>query len=111
MKLTLVLVGILIVVYIITEFAQKDKSEFEFMSRTHTTVIKGLGAILVILQHVGNALGTRLTTPLGGTGVAMFLIVSGYGLNESYKSRLVKNIAGGVLEKQVSVGLLAICNI
>lgn len=29
--------------------------------------------------------GGRLLTPLGGIGVAMFLITSGYGLNESYK--------------------------
>ena len=37
-----------------------------------------------MLSHfTGNM--SRIFTPLGGIGVAMFLILSGYGLNESFK--------------------------
>ena len=38
-----------------------------------------------MLSHIGNAKGTRLFAPGGGIGVALFLICSGYGLNESAK--------------------------
>lgn len=40
--------------------------------------------MLVILCHVVNHY-VRYFTPLGGIGVAIFLVLSGYGLNASYK--------------------------
>lgn len=43
---------------------------------------------MVIIQHVG---GDRFyinqLTPCGGTGVALFLLLSGYGLSESWKKK------------------------
>lgn len=42
---------------------------------------------MVILQHLGGSFGTNLLTPLGGTGVAIFLVLSGFGLNESFKKK------------------------
>lgn len=57
------------------------------MSRCYTNYIKGIATILVIASHVGGCYGCRYFTPLGGIGVAIFLILSGYGLNESYKKQ------------------------
>lgn len=41
----------------------------------------------MIFQHIGGNFGTNLLTPLGGTGVAIFLVLSGFGLNESFKKK------------------------
>jgi peptidoglycan/LPS O-acetylase OafA/YrhL len=40
--------------------------------------------LLIILCHTGDHV-SRIFTPFGGIGVAMFLFLSGFGLNESYK--------------------------
>lgn len=61
--------------------------KFAILSRTHSTIYMGVAALIIMLQHVDGSFGTRVFTPLGGTGVAMFLIASGYGLNESYKKQ------------------------
>lgn len=56
-----------------------------FLSFEVTDCCKGVAILLIMLSHVSGTMGTVLLTPLGGTGVAMFLFLSGYGLNESYK--------------------------
>lgn len=43
--------------------------------------------MIIMLCHVSGTMGTVAFTPLGGIGVALFLFISGYGLNESWKSR------------------------
>lgn len=43
-----------------------------------------------MLCHVTGSFAFVLFTPLGGIGVAMFLLLSGYGLNESYKKSGLK---------------------
>jgi Predicted acyltransferases len=40
---------------------------------------------------MGNKFGIRYLNPLGGIGVAIFLILSGYGINESYQKNGMKN--------------------
>lgn len=50
----------------------------------YTTTLKGIAIVIIILSHTMGCF-TRVFTPLGGIGVAMFLILSGYGLNESFK--------------------------
>ena len=50
----------------------------------YVTLLRGIAIILVLISHfTGNM--SVLFTPLGGIGVAIFLILSGYGLNESYR--------------------------
>lgn len=60
-----------------------------YLHRSHTTVAKGVAILLIIGCHLCSAVLpfgiARLTTPLGGTAVAIFLFLSGYGLNESQK--------------------------
>ncbi|WP_418992303.1 acyltransferase family protein [Alistipes sp.] len=63
-----------------------------FMGRDYTTALKGLAIVMIMLGHCGSLwTGGRMLTPLGGIGVALFLITSGYGLNESYKAHGLSN--------------------
>lgn len=49
------------------------------ISREVSNICKGFAILIIILCHVGNYF-TRILTPLGGAGVSIFLILSGYGL-------------------------------
>lgn len=64
-----------------------DNNDFGFMSRSHTYICRGVAAIIIICQHVAGGFDIRYLTPLGGIGVAVFLVLSGYGLNESFKRK------------------------
>lgn len=98
MRNLLVFLFIWFALYIIGYFvSQKDNKDFEFMSKSHTNICRGVAAIIIVFQHVAGGFGVRYLTPLGGIGVAIFLILSGYGLNESFKR---KGIGGGVLENK-----------
>ena len=44
----------------------------------YTTSLKGIAIVIIILCHTMGC-RPRVFTPLGGIGVAMFLILSGYG--------------------------------
>ena len=71
---------------------QKDKEiTTDFLSFNYTTILRGVAILMVYLQHTMGALGTRAFTPLGGGGVAIFLILSGFGLSESYKKKGIKH--------------------
>lgn len=54
------------------------------LSKENSYMLKGLAMICIMCGHF---LGgwTRLVTPIGGIGVALFLICSGYGLEKSYQ--------------------------
>lgn len=49
-----------------------------------TVAMRGIAIFLIILSHIIGLFQIRYATPLGGTGVAIFLILSGYGLRESF---------------------------
>lgn len=55
------------------------------LDRTATTKMKAMAIIMVVISHVGTTLFGRLFNPFGGIGVSTFLILSGYGLMESFK--------------------------
>ena len=78
-------------------FEDKQENDYKFMSVQHTNICRAIAAIIIIIQHVSGGFEIRYLTPLGGIGVAMFLILSGYGLNESYK----KKKSGGYWKKKV----------
>lgn len=56
----------------------------------YTTSMKGLAIIIIMLSHCTSYWGVYYT-PLGSIGVSMFLLLSGYGLNESYKRSGLRN--------------------
>jgi len=63
----------------------RKKISFNLFDYKHTDILKGIAILIIIIQHTGGALEVRYFTPFGGIGVALFLILSGYGLSESYK--------------------------
>ncbi|MBQ3226228.1 MAG: acyltransferase family protein [Clostridia bacterium] len=68
-------------------FPKLKFEKMQFLDFLHTNTIKGFAILIIIISHIGNGIGVRFFAPLGGTGVAMFLIVSGYGLSESFKKK------------------------
>lgn len=62
--------------------AEIEQSNFIF-SYYISNIIKAFAILLVVLCHIGNRF-TRATTPLGGIGVALFLILSAYGVEKSF---------------------------
>lgn len=55
-----------------------------FLDRDFTNMARGIAILLVFAGHVGSQWSKSLVA-LGGIGVAIFLFLSGYGLEESYK--------------------------
>lgn len=64
------------------------------INRTQSDELKGLAITLITIGHCLSDF-TRALTPLGGIGVAIFLIMSGYGLNESLKRCKTEYYSGG----------------
>lgn len=64
-----------------------------FLGRDYTNQLRGFAMLIIMVGHIGGFFGDRpfiglpirFYTPLGGVGTALFLIISGYGLSESYK--------------------------
>lgn len=86
MILTITIVFIFFI--IIFPFFKRDgnNTDSDFMNKEKTTLYKGIAIIIIILCHsIGLTHETVIATPLGSIGVSMFLILSGFGLEESYK--------------------------
>mgnify|MGYP001623141727 CR=1 FL=1 len=60
-----------------------------YMSKDHTAISKGLAIPYVMLSYYMGRFGSGVTYYIRRTGVVAFLIISGYGLNESWKRRSV----------------------
>ena len=65
------------------------------MNRENTNYARGLSILMILICHIAAVMLpqsiARLMTPLGGIGVAVFLVISGYGNNESYLKRGIKD--------------------
>jgi len=91
------IVGIILFFLFFILFNGKPEKKITFMSIEYTSFLRGLAIILIILSHSVGHTGVRIFTPLGGIGVALFLLLSGYGLTESYK----KNRLSGFWKKKL----------
>lgn len=60
------------------------------LSYEQTDILKGIAILCVVISHIGNHY-TRMTTPLGGIGVSIFLCLSAYGLEISYQKNVALN--------------------
>lgn len=60
----------------------------------YTTALRGIAILIIMLAHCFGGF-TRALTPLGGIGVSIFLILSGYGLTKS--AQLKESGGGGIL--------------
>lgn len=57
-----------------------------YLTKDNSRMFKGFAIIIIMIGHLAGH-WTRLFTPFGGMGVALFLICSGYGLEKSYQKR------------------------
>lgn len=74
----------LLVIYLYSKHICENNN-FLFLDRTDSNILKGIAILLVVICHLGTKVyGTRITTPMGGIGVALFLFLSGYGMEKSY---------------------------
>lgn len=60
------------------------------LSRTNTDIYRGWAILIVMIGHITSCWNCVVLGPLGGMGVTMFLLLSGYGLHESYKKNGLK---------------------
>lgn len=51
----------------------------------YTNILRGLAIMMIMVGHISGTMGTVVLSPFGGTGVALFLFISGFGINESWK--------------------------
>lgn len=62
--------------------------KIDFMNKENTNYARGFSILMILVCHIAAVVLptsiARLMTPLGGIGVAVFLVISGYGNNESY---------------------------
>lgn len=72
-------------------YSAADKSALKPFSRPQTDALRGIAIILVITGHIGTAMGCQPVGTFGSFGVALFLFLSGYGLNESFRKNGLKN--------------------
>ncbi|WP_026889107.1 acyltransferase family protein [Clostridium beijerinckii] len=87
-NLLVLMVAFLVLSVIFIDRKSNIESNKIFMSKKHTTVLKGVAMVLVLVSHIGGyGYNIAVTHPLGAIGVCIFLIVSGYGLNESIKRK------------------------
>ena len=91
-----ILIEIVLFAMFVMFFVEK-KNAIVFLDRTYTDTLRGIAIIFVILMHSSCDVAMRVFTPLGGVGVAIFLILSGYGLTLSYKKSGLK----GFLQKKI----------
>lgn len=76
----------------VPQFPHSEGKVLNFLDKDYTTIVKGIAIFMIMLGHMACFWpGGRFLSPLGGTGVAIFLVTSGYGLMESYKRVGLKN--------------------
>lgn len=87
MKNIIILAIIFIICSVLHSLYNKNgnKVNIVFMSINHTSILKGVAIILVLMDHIGKQYNLSITRPSGAIGVCLFLIASGFGLNESFK--------------------------
>lgn len=68
--------------------ATNTQIKYSICDRKLTEAFRGVAILLIMIQHLAGHLGTNIFTPFGGIGVTIFLVLSGFGLNESLEFNL-----------------------
>lgn len=79
MVYSIILILILFLVTILSLDISKHPSGIgeNILSFTMTNSMRGIAILAIILGHISGTMGTVVLTPFGGTGVAIFLFLSG----------------------------------
>lgn len=96
---TIILFLTIAFILIVTANWKCDTTQWRLvLDRNYTNVLRGLAMVLIMFGHVGGEYEEGVWfSPLAGIGVALFLMLSGYGNNESYLNKRV--FGGGKLLK------------
>lgn len=89
MYFSILFFSIMVPVILYSAMNHCDGGVLVFGSKTFSNLAKGAAIIMIVMGHLMGKFGGGITlfTPLGGIGVAMFLILSGYGLMKSWNSK------------------------
>lgn len=106
---------ILILLFSITSILNTNKKDLKIFSFYHTEIAKGVAVFIILISHIGDKSGLRIFTPLGGIGVSIFLICSGYGLFKSYLKNglnqyIKKRFIGLLIPYWIVLGVFSIIN-
>lgn len=73
-------------------FYFREKKKTDFMDKTETEQLKGIAVLLVVIGHLWiHVAGKPADLVLSGDAVALFFILSGYGLSRSYNNSTQHN--------------------
>lgn len=93
------IIFIVLFLTVLEQILREKNDDIKFMDYQYTDRLRGLAAVLVVISHVSGLTGTRVATPLGGVGVALFLICSAYGMYHSYIKKGMKGFWRGKIKR------------
>lgn len=100
---TLKVFALLVVVFFPSVLTiKKGGGNYQLLDFNYTNCLRGVAILLIMTGHIVGTMEFRYITPFGGIGVALFLFLSGFGCNESYKYKGL----GGFWQKKVKRVLL-----
>ncbi len=73
-----------ILVYLFFSMKRPNAQPFAMLDRSHTAILKGLSILIIVVSHFSNLYSGIVPSFLAGSGVVLFLLCSGFGLNESW---------------------------
>lgn len=88
-KIFLVFTCFIFIIYLFGFFICQ-KEETNFMNQNFTKGLKGFSILLIVWCHIGAILDANNIQFIAGIGVSIFLICSGFGLEQSYKKNGLK---------------------
>lgn len=89
MKTFIIFTLVFVFIYL-SGFIKAKKDEIQWLDRKYTNVLKGLSILTVMWAHGGAKVDIGGIQFVAGIGVAIFLIISGYGLESSYRKNGLK---------------------
>lgn len=88
-KVLLFLIIVFLPVFI--TIRKQSGEDCRLLGFNYTNCLRGIAILLIMSGHIVGTMGFRYINPFGGTGVALFLFLSGFGCNESYKHKGLGN--------------------
>ena len=85
MKTMLISIVPLFIVWLCFAVIYRKKPAGVFLDRAHSGALRGYAILGILVAHIGQYAGANGIELIGSTAVSLFIILYGYGLQESYK--------------------------